>query len=376
MTVLLLAITVSAEIRAAEPSKTKVRASENSVISGQTKAIQERPSLDAEKLKKKAIAIRKKRIALIRKKIAAKDSPELQEKLAKYLLADEQFDEAIQIYRKLLDPNDLDSYLNLASAYRAKKSYLDEIRILNQVVPKWPNYANLYFLQAQAFAQIDKLDDAVIKYRKCLSLQPKYEKAYWGLYEIFKIKKNNYEGRIILHDMIEIFGEKAEYYTELCQNYTEDSYFEESLGSCQVAVRLAPGIAKNHVFLGLTQQYKENFVQAEKILSNAARQFPDDSFAQEAAGQVMLNKENYEVAAKYFANCVKLAQKNLKCLKGLAQSSFQLGDYKLSLQSYKSLCREDRSILSEFKKQAATLRINGKSEWSEKFTEAVTNCYY
>tara|TARA_Y100000780_G_scaffold158924_1_gene143858 strand:+ start:5313 stop:6482 length:1170 start_codon:yes stop_codon:yes gene_type:complete len=344
-----------------------------------TKTKQTKPKIvkvDKEKLAKRAELIRKKNISILKKKVAKTPSKELKQKLALYLMKDQQYKDAIEIYRDLLDPNDLKSYLNLAEAYRGNKAWLDEIRVLNQVIPKWPNYANLYFLQANAFKEIDKLDDATIKYRKTLSLQPKFEDAYWGLYEIFKLKKNNYEGRIILQDMIRIFGEKAEYYTELCQNYTEDSYFEEALAACQVAVRLSPKIAKNHVYLGLTQQYKGNNVQAEKILSYAARQFPGSSFAQESAGKVMQEKENYEVAAKFYRQCIRTDKSKVNCWKGYAQTNFQLGKYKESLKAYKIVCEKDRTVLTEFKKQAAILRINGKSDWYDKYTEAVTSCYY
>ncbi|MEC9283486.1 MAG: CDC27 family protein [Bdellovibrionota bacterium] len=360
-------------------TNTELKTQKKAVEKDKAKASSKKAKLvrvDKEKLAKRAKLIRKKNIAILKKKIAKKPSKDLKQKLALYLMKDSQYKEAIEIYRELLDPNDLQSYLNLAEGYRANKAWLDEIRVLNQVIPKWPNYANLYFLQANAFKEIDKLDDATIKYRKSLSLQPKFEDAYWGLYEIFKLKKNNYEGRIILQDMIRIFGEKAEYYTELCQNYTEDSYFEEALAACQVAVRLSPKTPKNHVYLGLTQQYKGNNVQAERILNNAARQFPESAFAQESAGKVMQEKENYEVAAKFFRQCIRTDRSKVNCWKGYAQTNFQLGKYKEALKAYKIVCEKDRTILTEFKKQAAILRINGKSNWYDQYTEAVTSCYY
>lgn len=296
--------------------------------------------------------------------------------LAKLYLKSKQYEKAVEQYQLLLTENNLESYLNLAKAYRLDKNYLSEIRVLNQLIPRWPNYPNLYYLQANAYVKIDKLDDAAIKYRKALAIQPKYENAYWGIFSLFELRKNSYEARLILLDMLKQFGDKPKIYTNLCRLYTKDSYFEEALSYCQVAVRLSSKTPDNHVNLGLTHQMKKNPVQAERILSNAARQFPKSAFAQESAGKVLETKENYEMATKYFRACTKLDKKRTECWKGYGRSAFQIGKYKESLRAYKVVCEIDRTILTEFKKQAALLRIHGKSDWHEKFTQGITNCYY
>jgi tetratricopeptide (TPR) repeat protein len=296
--------------------------------------------------------------------------------LASLYMKNKEYSKAIEQYQQLLEEDSLESYLDLAAAYRADKNYLSEIRVLNQLIPRYPNYPNLYYLQANAYVKIDKHDDAAIKYRKALSIQPKYEKAYWGIYDLFQLKKNNYESRLVLHDMIKQFGDKPKFYTELCRLFTVDNYFEESLQSCQVAVRLSPKTAENHVYLGITQQHKQNKVQAEKILSNAARQFPKNAFAQESAGKVFEEKENYELASRYYTACLKVENDNINCLKGAARTYFAIGKYKNSLAAYNKVCSLDRTILTEFKKQSALLRIHGKSDWHEKFTQGITKCYY
>lgn len=304
------------------------------------------------------------------------DNKRYQKVLAKLYLKNKDYEKAVEVYQQLLEEGKLESYLDLAKAYRLDKNYLSEIRVLNQLLPRWPNYPNLYYLQANAYIKIDKLDDAAIKYRKALSIQPKYEDAYWGIFRLFELKKNRYEARLILLDMIKQFGDKAKFYTNLCRLYTADSYFEEALSYCQVAVRLSPKRAENHVNLGLTHQFKKNQVQAMRILSNAARQFPKNAYAQQSAGKILAEKENFELSSKYYKKCTRLEKDNAECWKGLGQSAFQIGKYKESLNAYKKVCQMDRTILTEFKKQAALLRIHGKSSWHEKFTQGITNCYY
>ena len=173
-----------------------------------------------------------------------------------------------------------------------------------------------------------------------------------------------------------VVGQKPKFFSELCRLYTEDSFFEEALQYCQTAVQLSPKTADNHVYLGVTHQFKGNAVQAEKILSNAARQFPENAFAQASAGQALEQKENYEMASHYYNRCTKIDAKKVECWKGAARTYFEIGKYEESLAAYAKACEMDRTILTEFKKQAAMLRIHKKQDWYDKFTQAVTKCYY
>ncbi|MFK8136837.1 MAG: tetratricopeptide repeat protein [Bdellovibrionales bacterium] len=315
----------------------------------------------------------KKLKALIKKNPRAK---KLSIKLGDSYMALKDYDTAIEVYRSVLTNDDMESYLKLAKAYRLKKSFLDEIRILNILIPKFPNYPKLYYLQGNAFFAIKKYEDATLKYRKAISVQPKYKVAYWGLFNSYQIKKNNYESRIVLSDMIKYFGEDKKVYSELCRLWTIDDYFEKSLDICQKAVSIDPKNPSNHVYLGQTHKLMKNKNQAEKILFNAARMFPKNTFSQEQAGITMEENENYELAYNYFKQCIKIDKNQNRCLIGHARSTFQLGKYKESLSSYIATCKNDRTILPEFKRQGALLRINRNKGWHEKFSQGVLKCYY
>jgi tetratricopeptide (TPR) repeat protein len=290
------------------------------------------------------------------------------------LMQEKKYAEATEIFKKTLVEKDPESYFLLANAYRAQKNYLDEVRILNLMLPKHPNIPKAHVLLANAYIELDRLDEAVLKFRAAIQINPKYEGAYWGLYKVYEKKKNNYEARIILLDLVSSFGSKSKYLNPICKLYSVDSFFEESIASCQKAIEVDPKYPENHIYLALTYKYAQNIEQAEKIIRSAAAQFKQSEFAQETAGEIMLEKENWEKSVQYYQACTKISPRNLNCHNGLASAAFQLAMYEVALKSYLEACKIDRKTTTEFKKSAAILRKNKKNDWHNKYTDTLLQC--
>lgn len=287
-----------------------------------------------------------------------------------------QPDKALPYLKKSLDYDRPASYLELAKSYRLKKQYLDEIRILNLLIPKTNNFSQPIYLLGKALFNIGKHEEAISKYRQSIQISPRFEKPYWGMLEIYNSKKNYYESRIILLDMVKIFGDKSKYHTQLCKLYSIDSFFENSIKYCKQAIVLNSKIPDNHVYLGQTYKYLKEAKRAERTLTRAARSFRKSELAQQAAGELMEETENYEKAIKYFRHCKKINKENLRCQLGLGRVAFYLGKYKESNQAYYNACIIDRkSIVAEYKKQASLLRMDKKNKWYNKFTKEIRRCY-
>ncbi len=282
---------------------------------------------------------------------------------------------ALEYLKKAIIESDPNSYLLVAQIYREQKNYLDEIRILNLMLPKHPNYPRGHVLLGDAYVNLQKPDDAIVKYREAIDISPKYESAYWGLFKVYEYKKNNYESRIILLDLLKNFGEKAKYLNPLCKLYSIDSFFEDSITFCQKAIELNPKYPDNHIYLALTYKYAQNTQQAEKIIKSAASNFPKSEFAQQTAGEIMSEGKNWEVATKYFSACTSRSKKNVACQSGLALASFNIGKYDAANKAFLAACLLDRKTVTEYKRQAAVLRINKKTDWFKKFTDNITKCY-
>lgn len=303
------------------------------------------------------------------------EDKKLKFQLGRAYLKEKNYHDAILLLNSALDEKNPKTHLLLARAYRIQKKYLDEIRVLNLMIPKHPNYPKAYVLLANALIHVDRLDDAVVKYRQAIEISPKYEAAYWGLYNVYEKKKNNYESRIILLDLVNSFGVKSKYLNPLCRLYSIDSFFEDSINYCQKAVSKDPKHPENHIYLALTYKYAKNPLQAEKIIKSAAKQFPKSEFTQQTAGEIMQESENWSLASKYYSRCRKINKKNLACQLGLAKTSFNIGKYQLSNEAYLEACKIDRKTITEYKKSAAILRINKKTKWFNQFTNSIGKCY-
>jgi tetratricopeptide (TPR) repeat protein len=295
--------------------------------------------------------------------------------LGKALYRQGEKERALEYLKRAIIETDPNSYLMVAQIYREQKNYLDEIRILNLMLPKHPNYPKGHVLLGDAYVNLGKLDDAIVKYRQAIDVSPKYESAYWGLYRVYDNKKNNYESRIILLDLVKNFGEKAKYLNPLCRLYSIDSFFDDSIAFCQKAIQVDPKYADNHIYLALTYKYAQNTQQAEKIIKTAAASFSNSEFAQQTAGEITTETQNWEESAKYFSACVKLQKKNIKCHSGLALASFNIGKYDAANKAFYAACILDRKTVTEYKRHASILRINKKNDWFKKFTDDITKCY-
>jgi tetratricopeptide (TPR) repeat protein len=284
-------------------------------------------------------------------------------------------DQALEAFKKALIESDPNSYLLVAQVYRDQKNYLDEVRILNLMLPKHPNYPKGHVLMGDAYVNLGKLDDAIVKYRQAIEISPKYESAYWGLFRVYELKKNNYESRIILIDLIKNFGDKSKYLNPLCRLYSIDSFFDDSVTFCQRAIQVDPKFSDNHIYLALTYKYAQNTQQAEKIIKSSASSFPKSEFAQQTAGEITAETQNWEESTKYFKACVAINKKNLKCQMGLAIASFNIGKYDVANKAFFSACQIDRKTVTEYKRNASILRINKKNDWFKKFTDNITKCY-
>lgn len=319
----------------------------------------------------------KKLIIKYKKSLAKKPNDhKTLKKLAKLYFMDNSPNDAIELLKNKVTAVDKELSLLLAEAYRREKNYLDEIRILKLLIPNFEEDVNLIYYLGKAYVNINKSKEAVVEFRSVIDKKPQYEPAYWALYQVQRSKNNKYESRIVLEDMVKTFGERASYLKELCQIYAEDSFFKKAIDRCQKAILLAPEIPENHVYLGTTEAQSGNEKQGEVILKKAAQQFTDNILAQKAAGQFMESKKNYLKSFEYFKNCIAINSEEPDCIMGYARSSFELGDYKSSMESYTKACKLSRDNTTEFKIKASELRHAGKRDWHDRFTQAIMKCFY
>jgi tetratricopeptide (TPR) repeat protein len=263
----------------------------------------------------------------------------------------------------------------LARAYRAKGRYLEEQRVLALRVSRDPkDYVALTHLGV-ALGKLNKHKEASQKLRQALQLKSNYKEAHLALLALARQKNNRYEIRAILEEALTALGEDAWILNELCAAYYQDVFLEKAVQACRAAIEKSPTHPENHVYLGLAHIDQKEKDLGRKILTKAAKQFPNSAFSQCSAGDFLRTDENWTGAAEYYEKGVIADAKNVKCQLGMAETNFELENYNRSLSAYQAACALDRKkVLPMIKKATGRLRKAEKFDWREKFEGLASRC--
>lgn len=262
--------------------------------------------------------------------------------------------------------------LMLAESLHNLKKYDDEIRVLELNLKDDSDDYLTYARMAKAYIELKKNDDAINSFRQAIRKNRKYLPAYEDLLYLFETTNNYYEARLILKDMVKVFGARKEYLHKMCRIDSLDGYIDSAIKVCLEAIFTDTAYPDSYVYLANNYRDSGKQTKAQKAYSDAAKKFPDSEFVQSAAGRFFSEKENHHAAFRYFRKASKADPKSVRALLGLAQSALEIGEYKVSLDTFISACNLDKSIAPEFRQAATQLRVKQIYKWSGDF-EAKSN---
>jgi tetratricopeptide (TPR) repeat protein len=217
---------------------------------------------------------------------------------------------------------------------------------------------------------------AIEAFNTSIQIRPEYENAYLPLLDHYKLKKNNYEARIILQDMLKNIGRKAPYLTMLCQINLDDKTFQQALTVCKEAAQLDPQNGLNQTNVGLALYYTEDEATALKKLKAAADRFALADYSQVQFALVLQGKKDYLNALKYFKRGAAANEKSAPAWLGIALNSFEILKYDEALAAFKKACLLDKSTGPSFRKAMITLRNAKNSQWTALYEQASDQCVF
>ena len=262
----------------------------------------------------------------------------------------------------------------LADSLHNQKKYTDEIRVLELTIKENESDYLVLTRIGDAYAELKKTDEATSSYRSAISSNRKYFPAYENLLFLFESTNNYYEAKIILKDMSKIFGAKKEFYHKLCRLDSLDGYIDSGLKNCLDAIYKDPDYPDSYVYLANNYRDAGEKVKAQKAYVEAAKKFQSSEFVQSAAGRYHLEIQDNHSAFKYFSQAVRSDPESVRALVGLAKSGLEIGEFKVSLDSFMKACKSDKSVTGEFRHAAAQLRVKRNYKWSGDFEAKSTLC--
>lgn len=300
----------------------------------------------------------------------------LRQKIAKLHHNKKHSTEVIKYLAPFSNEINVESLRVLATAYRAKKDYSNEIQTLELYRQRTPGTFRPHYLLGRALRDNAQYDEAVEFLRKSIGFASKHRPSYKTLLGIFRMKKQNYESRILLNDMIRLFGARKEFLNEQCALFVTDGFLAEARKTCKQAVSKDRRHPDNHVHLAQTYFLQSQKKSAEKIYITAARQFPKSEYVQWAAGEYYYQETNFPIAVRYLKAAIKADPKKARSQLGLAVSMFEMGSYKEAAPHYLAACKLDKSrvAMRSFQTAAAKLRQEQNPD-SPLFERTLAKCY-
>lgn len=291
------------------------------------------------------------------------------------LMKQEKYEEVISLLKSQADNLDSPSLLILAKAYNKTHDYLNEFRVLsNLVTVDEKNYAAHTAIGFYHIRNKD-LKKAGESFRQALGIKKDYRPAYDGLIDVYTQRNNNYELRQIYTDMLNVFGQKSEIISQLCKLHSKENLFETAIEFCNKGIRLQPSNPSNHVYLALVLHSKGDKKQATKILKRAADKFKLSDLAQLSYAEILFKDSNFAVAEKYYSAAMKANPKSPDAARGAAANFIELKKYEEALATFKIACSLDpHNTIKDIRKANNTIRRANLNQWDSKFTAAAENC--
>ncbi|MFQ5752190.1 MAG: tetratricopeptide repeat protein [bacterium] len=128
---------------------------------------------------------------------------EAYKKLAIAYIQTDQLDNALTIYKKLLQkyPRDLDLLISIGNLYYSQKNYDKSVVILKRVLEIEPNHRDALANLALAYDSLGKLEEAEQAFRKAVAANTQ-DKDLIFLFGVYHYKRNNFEQAIQLFERV------------------------------------------------------------------------------------------------------------------------------------------------------------------------------
>jgi tetratricopeptide (TPR) repeat protein len=248
--------------------------------------------------------------------------------LGSSFLALEQFDKAIEQFRRLVElkPRDLEAFYVLAQTYsRYSTALYKEIGDINK------ESAEAHRLQAEWYVSQDKLDQAIDEYQQVAGLRPQWEGVHLELGNLFlkqeKLTKASQELekelKLSPNDttvQLQLSAIKSKFSQNPSQGIETEAPLDGSPDDSFLSTSSAPNGPTSSSSEGILKFRERNFKEAKELFLRALRQDPGDSIAQLYLGRTLFGLGDYQEAIEALQKLRTESGENLETLYWLGKA--------------------------------------------------------
>ena len=114
----------------------------------------------------------------------------------------------------------------------------------------------------------------------------------------------------------------------------KDVALQKAITTFEVSASIKTDEAQSYTMLSTCNHLAGNTDKSEDYILKAAALSPDDANVNLTAGQIFMQKQDFEVALPYLKKAVELEPSNTKSIRNLAQIYYDMGQLEESIQTY------------------------------------------
>ncbi|MBR1775490.1 tetratricopeptide repeat protein [bacterium] len=224
------------------------------------------------------------------------------------------FDAALNYYGKAeqLNPQNLTTRINVGTLYQQKKDYQKALQAYNSVLTIEPDNSQAMFYKAQTLAEMGDKQTAMNLYRSVATLDPKNTDAKTAMMELARDTMSPVE---YLSYMVQN-GTGEDLYSYAYKLHKENK-IEDAIKAYKAVISKNPNKIDAYVNLGICYAAKDDYDNAEVILSDAKRRFPGNELVAKTLKEVLSDSDSAKMAS--------------------ASASFENKEYKKAIREYLSI---------------------------------------
>lgn len=249
-----------------------------------------------------------------------------------------RLDLAIQEYEKIvkIDSNYTAAWISLARLYQAIQPQ-KALEIYEKMLARNEEQLDILFQCAQLYSNLGRFDEAVLKYKQMLELDPSNKPLKKQLAETLAKGGKLDQARSILETMVESDSSDIEIIAALADVYLDQKQFQNAIGlyeklldrgikNSEIKFRIGVGL------FGLTEHDSTLIQKAINLFEDLHKETPGDWRPCWYLGALAANQHKDSIAGTYFEQVTKLEEHHADAWWFFGSSLFEQGKYNKLLE--------------------------------------------
>jgi arylsulfatase A-like enzyme/Tfp pilus assembly protein PilF len=225
---------------------------------------------------------------------------------AKKNMAEEKYDEAIEILKKIIEENPqiVDGILQLGNVYSQKKMHEEALNCFYRVLEQKPDYHAAMINVANSLMRLGRFDKGIEEVQRFLKTFPN-DHTLLNELGVFYFQKKEYDKALeILNRSIEIERVNPHAFNRLGGIYVIKKDLKKAETFLNKALEINPTLKKLYFNLAQIEEERGNADKAIEYYKKELKNYPDDFKSAYNLGEELRKRGRYEEAVKYYRKSI------------------------------------------------------------------------